>query len=216
MNELGRSTLVEDLDAFRGSEYGVDWFVQLVWRPGDIPITNRAELIRFLCYGSPKLRYILRQIRDHLLSGEENKNKLLILEDVPVTPWFYELALQELHIPAATLHSGIRDPRERQKLIDEFNDPDSPLRVLIIMYNISAQGVNLDRAFSRVIVSIAAVNAALEIQGWGRVLRVSRVLVLTRTCRQTGMKLGDADRFHGLGITTPGSGNIPLPLSQFA
>jgi hypothetical protein len=56
--------------------------------------------------------------------------------------------------------------------MNRFNKAQDSLVFLIIMYNVSGQGHNLDGAYCKVLVLEVAINAALEIQGWGRVLRL--------------------------------------------
>ena len=85
--------------------------------------------------------------------------------------WFWELLLRYLYIETDTLEANL-SYKERVDLVQKFNDRDSTLKVLIIMYNVGAQGTNLDEACCRVLISTAAINAASEIQAYGRVIRV--------------------------------------------
>jgi Helicase conserved C-terminal domain len=149
-------------------------------RKGDPPTNTRLEKIKYLCEGSPKLRYQLVQIRDSILRksnpSDTQSKKLLGVEDCPYVGWFWELVVQSLYINARVVHAGL-SLEERNKLIREFNDPNSGLDFLYIMYNVSVQGLNLDKSCCRVLILCAAVNAALEVQGWGRTIRVCSVLV---------------------------------------
>lgn len=88
------------------------------------------------------------------------------------------------------MHAGL--PLEgRNSLIREFNDRNSKPDVLYIIYNVSGQGLNLDKACAKVLVLCAAINAALEIQAWGRTIRVSSLLV--RSTASTDLSLDDGD-----------------------
>lgn len=131
-----------------------------------------AEMLLFVVW--PTLRYILSQIRDYVLPTKADGayEKLLITEDLPSLAWFWEIALKFVYIDAAVLHANL-DSNERQVLQNRFNDPKDSLRVKIIMYSVSAQSMNLDKACSRVLVATPAVNAPLELQAVHRVIRVS-------------------------------------------
>lgn len=61
-------------------------------------------------------------------------------------------------------------------LVRKFNNRQKSLKVFILMYNVGAQGVNLDPSCRYVIVATGAINASLEIQAWGKVVWVSAVL----------------------------------------
>lgn len=48
-----------------------------------------------------------------------------------------------LHLKVKLLHTGLNDS-ERIKLVKRFNDPTNSLTILIIMHQVSAQGIKLD------------------------------------------------------------------------
>lgn len=189
MNALGFDTLVEEMEGYRSAGHSIQWLIDMVKLSEEPTPRTRSDMLKYVDYGSPKFRYILRQMRDYVLQSQAGMKprKLLITEDTPLVAWFYELVLQFLHIPTAVLHAGL-DDYERQNLIDKFREKSSDLMVLIIMYSVSAQGVNLDSCCCRVLVATAAINAALEIQAWGRVMRVSNPAY---TAFQTCLKVAD-------------------------
>ena len=57
--------------------------------------------------------------------------------------------------------------------MDNLKSAESNLAVMIIMYNVNAQGFNLDRCCNNVLILIPARNLAVERQAWGIILRVS-------------------------------------------
>lgn len=186
----GKKTLVNSLQGYRQKDFGGDWFINAVHRRGDLPISNRMEKLTFLCYGSPTLRYLFYLINKHVLSSA--KKKLLITEATPLTAWFIETALRFAHINATTMHAGLSQD-QRQEVTKKFQNPASELEVMIIMYDVSAQGLNLHQACHVAFVGTAARNAALEAQAWGRVIRVrpptsqhceGTVLTSLRSCRK--------------------------------
>ena len=60
--------------------------------------------------------------------------------------------------------------------MQQFKNPSHPIKLLILLYKVGAQGVNLDPCCNRVLVATEAINASLEIQVWGRVIRVKMSL----------------------------------------
>jgi hypothetical protein len=131
--------------------------------------------LEFLVLGSPKLRNVLLEVKKTILDLEDTPGpkprKLLGICDTPLAAWFYELDLRFLRINARVIHAGLSHDK-RQQLMNRFNNAQDSLKFLIIIYNVSGQGINLDLACNKVLVLESAINAALEIQGWGRVLRV--------------------------------------------
>ncbi|KAI9887803.1 MAG: hypothetical protein M1823_000325 [Watsoniomyces obsoletus] len=66
------------------------------------------------------------------------------------------------------------DHRERQRLTDRFNNKDSKPKILVIRYDASSQGLNFHHPCARVFVATLARNAALQIQAWGCIVRVTQ------------------------------------------
>ena len=173
MRGLGYNTLVKDMEGYRAKGLAVDWLIQMTARDEDIEANStRLNKLCFLAEGSPTLRYIIYQLRDYVLGADSSQQrKLLITEDIPLVAWFWEMVCRYLYIETEVLHSGLNN-EARWNLVQSFNDVNSPLKVLVLMYNVGAQGVNLDQCCCRVLVATAAINASLEIQAWGRVIRV--------------------------------------------
>jgi len=53
---------------------------------------------------------------------------------------------------------------ERKKVVNNFTDPASSLLVLIVMYAVSTQRLNLDSCCTQVLMASSAVNVAAEVQ----------------------------------------------------
>jgi hypothetical protein len=173
MRHAGRTGLVEDMSLLRDKGFNAFNIIPLVKRDGDGDITTGLECLRFLTYGSPKLRYILYKIHSYVLQNTTagKYRKFLLTEDIPLSAHFWEMVCNLTYVETAVLHSGLSD-QERVDLIRRFNDPKSTLLILCIMYNVNAQGANLDTCCSRVLVVTAAINAPLEVQAYSRVIRV--------------------------------------------
>lgn len=143
-------------------------------RKGDPVIDNASSLLRHLTFGSPKMKWILKDVVDHCLkrNADGGRNKLLCSEDIPVSAWYIETVLKSIYIRAEVLHSALTDP-QRIALIKEFNDPLSDLTVLVMMYQVSSQGANLDKSCHRVCSVTTAINLPSELQVHYRPIRVS-------------------------------------------
>ena len=150
-------------------------FLDMVHRDDDPDLTNGLKYAEFLSYGSPKVRYLVHMIKMVIFGQTQSKQKLLITEELPISALFWELACQLLHVECAVLHSEMNDS-ERIEVVRDFNNPKHPLKILVITYHVTTQGVNLDESCSRVLVMTPAANGPVEIQSWGRVIRVSKVL----------------------------------------
>ncbi|KFY96743.1 hypothetical protein V498_02502 [Pseudogymnoascus sp. VKM F-4517 (FW-2822)] len=144
-------------------------------RKGDLPIKDASDLMRHLTFGSPKIKWILKDIIEHCMIPDKdgNRSKLLCSEEIPVSAWFVETVCKSFYIRAEVLHAGLTDP-QRIALLKEFNDPNSSLTVLIMMYAVSSQGANLDGACHRVCSITCAINLPVELQVHYRPIRVSQ------------------------------------------
>ena len=177
MSKLGHKTLIKDMEEYRSRGHTAAWLIEMTQREGDSTPVTRLEKLRYLCEGSPTLRPTLAQVLESGLlnfdsSTANHPHKLLITEEVPLIAWFWEIVLNFIYINTETLESKL-SYKERVEMVKRFNDPNSDTKVLILHYNVSAQGIYLDRSCHRVIVTNAALNVSLEIQAWGRVMGVS-------------------------------------------
>lgn len=99
--------------------------------------------------------------------------KLLVVEDIPLCAKFYEGALRAAWIHCETLHSKL-NYKQRQNLINDFNNKESTLQVLMIMVDVASNGLNLQKASKRVISMVPAKRANPQMQAENRVLRVDQ------------------------------------------
>jgi hypothetical protein len=179
LREIGKDSLVESMLDYQGPGYDLDWLLERTLAKGESIPTRRREKLALIAAGSPVLQFILYQVKLHMLSGatDQRMKKILVLEETPLNAWFYERVLNYMHISTKVLAAHL-SLDERMELVNSFNDEDSEPHILIIMYQVNAQGVNLDRACHMVIVASPAINVAQEVQGWGRVLRVRSSSIL--------------------------------------
>jgi superfamily II DNA/RNA helicase len=98
--------------------------------------------------------------------------KLVVCEANPFVALSLEMLVNYMQIGAQVLHSGL-ESHERMAITDKFNSSDRELSLLLLTYDVSAFGIDLYHQCSDVVVFSAARTAAIEVQAWGRVCRVS-------------------------------------------
>lgn len=159
------STLMNDLRTYKFKNLSAKEILIMIRRTEDLDINTKLKKLKFLFYDLFKLRYILNQIHTYVLpqTSAQKPKKLLITKDVFLIIFFYETVLKFIYIDAEVLHAKLIDI-EKIHLIQKFNDSEDFLTILIIMYQVSAQKINLDFCCHRIIVSISAINAFSEIQ----------------------------------------------------
>ena len=135
-------------------------------------------MISFLATGSPRLRAIFQVILDHKILYPVDRakyghhQKAMIVESSPLSAWYLEVVLNAALICTRVMHSGLNE-EQRIKLVRDFNNPASALKVLIITYHIGSVGLNLHEACDLVILSTPGRSWGHEAQAFGRCLRVS-------------------------------------------
>lgn len=135
--------------------------------------TTAIGYMEFLTQGSPMLRALYFHIYNGgKYMGTEAKKKLLITEDIPLLARFYDLALNLAFVATKCFHSGL-SAAGRLDLQKEFNDPESPLHVMPLAYDVGGYGISLQVACDEVVVATPAKNHGSEIQAYGRPIRVS-------------------------------------------
>ena len=173
MEKIRRSSLVEDMTSLRHRGFNANHLKDIQLQKADSTPLTALKKLKFLIFGSPPFRFILHQIHVYVLPAlpTSKPNKLLLTEDVSLSAQFWEMVINLVYVESAVLHASLSDG-ERIQLVERFNYLDDPLILIFIMHSVSAQGVNLDRCCNRVIVATNAINAPLEWQSWGQVIRV--------------------------------------------
>ena len=173
-----KTTTQAGFEYYRSSEHNARWvFMECTSYKKPLPTTLR-EMMKFLCYGSPKAREILKDIKNHILGTKE---KLMIVEEIPDIACHWELILHTLHIKSEAVHAKLSH-KECIEIFRDFNNPGSGLKVIILTYNFSTQGMNLQGACHRVITATFADNLSSERQAIYRPSRVSTILVELYLC----------------------------------
>ena len=163
--KIGLDTLVHTIDQFCALNLTAHKVIPLVLQRGDPPIHMGFKKLCFMVYGFPKLCFMLKEIHKYFLPwGTTDKpRKLLITEDILISALFIELTYKLVYVHVKNLYAGLQDTK-RVELVKQFNNPEGSLLVLVIMYQVSAQGMNLDMCCCRVIVRTSAGNSSSEVQ----------------------------------------------------
>ena len=166
----GLNTKVDFMNSMRDKGLGAHFLALLTYEKGDPTYQTRDGLLAFLVDGSPKLRALFSVVHQTCYS---EAGKLLVVEDVLLCAKFYEDALRAAWIHCETLHSHLQH-KQRQDLINDFNNKKSTLQVLIIMVDVASNGLNLQKAARRVISMVPAKRANPQMQAENRGLRVDQ------------------------------------------
>lgn len=135
---------------------------------------SHADALFIHVRGCPTLQVILSEIyRDILLKDPGEENKILIIEDVPLTAFYYERVLQMMGIQCRAYHSGL-SVDERESLKESFRSTKpGTVTVLILMYSAGVVGLNLDGACFKVILATPIESHQKEEQCAYRAIRIT-------------------------------------------
>lgn len=181
MEEVDGSTHVPALNSWRDQGYEADFIQDLTRGAGEPKAKTARELLSFLCDGAPPVRLALQEIiAVHAIEKVDKAKynghqKVIFAEVSPVNAWYLMAALREGLIDARVMHAGLSN-KAKTELQDLFNDPNSTLKVLIMMYDVGAIGLNLHEACNKVVLLSIPRNRGQEEQTGGRALRVSDFL----------------------------------------
>jgi hypothetical protein len=107
--------------------------------------------VKFIVRGSPMLRGLVSEIFTHI--SKKKPGKILITEAIPLLTSWYELTLNLFGVNTVTFHSGLNaSDRDRDKLVQRFNDPSDDLGAILLPYRVRAMGVNLQGDCSEVVI----------------------------------------------------------------
>lgn len=173
---VGQDILVESIVKFQTQNLLAREIVYLVYQYKDFSIQTRLNQLNFLVFNTPKLRYILHIIWMYFLniSPAEQPTKLFITENILLNAYYIEFVYKFIYLNAEMLHARLLNAKCVQ-LVKRFKNLKNTLIMLVIMYQVSLQGVNLNLCCSKVIVIIFTINALSKIQVWSCIIWVSYV-----------------------------------------
>ncbi|KAI1344895.1 P-loop containing nucleoside triphosphate hydrolase protein [Xylariaceae sp. FL0016] len=174
INDFG--TLSTHVGVMRQQGVNFVRLAQFIVQPGEREPKTCVEFLNLAVKRSPVLQYILRYIAEKIISrqGSEPIRKLLIIENVPMLAFFYELVLELLGFNCQTLHSDLPND-QRKELIDSFNsNAKESCQIMIQMYTVGFAGTNLHQNCHRVLVAAQAHSLPVQWQAIHRVIRVGQ------------------------------------------
>lgn len=135
---------------------------------------HRKKKFEFLFYEFLIFKFILHQIHIYVLFHvfEQKRQKIFITKNIFFNVFYWKSVCNLLYVKTAIMHVKFFD-FELVILINKFNDAENSLIVLMIMYQIFAQKMNLNRCYFRIIVITSIVNVSNEIQTWFRVIWIN-------------------------------------------
>lgn len=106
--KIESNTLVPQMAALRNKGFNAHHLVTMVKRKGDAETDTGRHKLQFLTFGSPILRFIFHQVRTYVLPQTQARkaNKPLLLEDIPLSAQFWEMALNLAYVETAVLQIG--------------------------------------------------------------------------------------------------------------
>ena len=183
MEMLQGNTHVATLQKWREAGKEAEFLVELTRGAGEKKPETAADMAKCLSKGSPTMSLVCREVLAARLidpldpQKHKQHQKLLIGEATPVNAYWIMSTLRALCIDARILHAGLSN-KAKADMVDLFNQPGSSLKVLIMMYDVGAYGLNLHEACNRILITSIARSFALEEQLCGRTNRVSQEVLL--------------------------------------
>ncbi len=170
---LNKNSLIDDMIVLRNRKFNAHHLIFMMKRTDDFIIEIDLKKIKYICFDSLKLRYLLHLINIYVLFFiiAHNRRKLLLCEDISLFAQFWKMTINLIYVETIVLHFDLIDSK-RIMLIKRFNDSTDDLIILIIMHVVSIQKINLDKCCSRMIIVINVINASQKWQDWERILRV--------------------------------------------
>ncbi len=175
---------VKNMTQFNSSEFNIKWLISCILKSDDSQFIIRMMKIKYLIHELSTLRYIFSQIRDYVFSVAifETVWKVIVMKNISLMTWFYEHVLNHFHISIKILAAYLT-VKEQKKMINDFNNVKIDVVILIIMYVVNAQSLNLNSCCSRVLITALVMNIVAKIQTWRCVLKASYTFILVwRLC----------------------------------
>jgi hypothetical protein len=132
---LNKNSLIDDMIVLRNKEFNAHHLIFMMKKTDDSVIEIDLKKIRYICFDSFKLRYILHLINIYVLSFiiAHNRRKLLLCENIFLFAQFWEMTINLIYVETIVLHFDLIDS-ERITLIKRFNDSTDDFIILIIMH----------------------------------------------------------------------------------
>jgi hypothetical protein len=148
-------------------------------QPDLLPYETRWNMLHYVVGESSKLRYLCRILFRCMYSDVDEgelAHKLLIFCNWPIEQWLISFFLDLLCLQYSELKAG-QGVSEKHKIMMDFNDPDSPIRLCVTSFKNTAVGVNMHKACHRIVMLSIPENVNTLLQCIGRVHRIGQLLI---------------------------------------
>jgi hypothetical protein len=135
---MNKNSLIDDMINLRNKKFNAHHLIFMMKKTNDFVIEIDLKKIKYICFDSFKLRYILHLINIYFLSFiiVYNRRKLLLCEDIFLFAQFWEMMINLIYVETIVLHFDLIDS-ERITLIKRFNDSTKDFIILIIIHVVS-------------------------------------------------------------------------------
>ncbi|KAF2665149.1 hypothetical protein BT63DRAFT_459775 [Microthyrium microscopicum] len=139
--------------------------------PGlDLSKAHPGDIQEYIVRRSPKLQYLTHDIDIKVIC---QRRKVVIWTQWPWIQLLVTAYIRSLGVDAHALHSGLSQD-QRDILVDRFNERKSDNSVLVCSYDVSSEGINLDKKCGLVVCFELAESSALQEQAMYRIIRMTQ------------------------------------------
>jgi hypothetical protein len=135
---MNKNSLIDDMINLRNKEFNAHHLIFMMKRTDDFVIKIDLKKIKYICFNSFKLRYILHLINIYVLFLiiAHNRRKVLLCEDISLFAQFWEMTINFIYVETIVLYFDLIDSK-RITLIKRFNNSTNNFIILIIMHVVS-------------------------------------------------------------------------------
>ncbi|RDW62917.1 uncharacterized protein DSM5745_10028 [Aspergillus mulundensis] len=184
------NTFVETLRLWRAKQLNASFIHDLTRGEGEQRANTANDLISYLVEGCPVARLVCQEILAIKALEPVNKEffghhqKLIVGEVLPANAFYLQEILRACLIDARVFHADLSH-QARSQMVDLFNNPQSTLKVLIMLYDVGSIGLNLHKACNHVVIASLPRSRGQESQLAGRASRITSEFPLTVVRRVT-------------------------------
>ena len=140
---------------YRGQYHGVSYFYYHRKPEADLSIYNDSPTMACHLYRwSVKLAYLTYLVHKICIVY---RRKVIVFCDWPATAWLVELLMLVHDINVLSIRARHKN-QEREEVVAASNDPADPVQVLFTSYKVSSIAINLQEAYSDVVLFDVASN----------------------------------------------------------
>jgi hypothetical protein len=136
--KMNKNSLIDDMINLKNRKFNVHHLIFMMKRINDFVIEIDLKKIKYICFDSFKLRYILHLINIYVLFFiiAHNRRKLLLCENISLFAQFWKMTINLIYVETIVLHFDLNDSKWIT-LIKRFNDFTNNFIILIIIHVIS-------------------------------------------------------------------------------